>query len=170
MNVLLGARVFVPIMFLVQFLFFSLCFLSLRIACSTGSGYSFPLCGLFHCGPAIAKRKNVFSQLHVLNRSKPVPEGVHVAGGEVAICPSMRAMQLSFFVARQQRQQRQHFPYMFWLPRVHSFIPFCAWIHFSTPKTFGHLSDRSQKIEIDKALTLEHYTPNKVFISPRSCP
>src|SRR5215813_13592519 len=88
MNVLLGARVFVPIMFLVQFLFFSLCFLSLRIACSTGSGYSFPLCGLFHCGPAIAKRKNAFSQLHVLNRSKPVPEGVHVAGGEVAICPS----------------------------------------------------------------------------------
>src|SRR5215813_852146 len=87
MNVLLGARVFVPIMFLVQFLFFSLCFLSLRIACSTGSGYSFPLCGLFHCGPAIAKRKNAFSQLHVLNRSKPVPEGVHVAG-EVAICLS----------------------------------------------------------------------------------
>jgi hypothetical protein len=34
--------------------------------------------------------------------------------------------------------------------------------------TFGHLSDRAKKTEIDKALTLEHYTPNKVFVSPPS--
>src|SRR5262245_60032952 len=32
-------------------------------------------------------------------------------------------------------------------------------------KTFGHLSDRAKKIEIYKALTLEHYIYNKVFVS-----
>jgi len=37
-------------------------------------------------------------------------------------------------------------------------------------KTFGHLSDRAKKTEIDKALTLEHYTLNKVFVSPSSPP
>jgi len=36
----------------------------------------------------------------------------------------------------------------------------------SVQKTFGHLSDRAKKIEIDKALSLEHYTCNKVFVSP----
>jgi hypothetical protein len=35
-------------------------------------------------------------------------------------------------------------------------------------KTFGHLSDRTKKIEIDRVLTLEHYTCNKVFVSPSS--
>jgi hypothetical protein len=38
----------------------------------------------------------------------------------------------------------------------------------SLAKTFGHLSDRAKKIKIDKALTLEHYTRNKVFVSPPS--
>src|SRR5262245_14656701 len=33
------------------------------------------------------------------------------------------------------------------------------------PKRFGHLSDRAKKIEIDKALILEHYIYNKVFVS-----
>src|SRR5215467_14996828 len=51
--------------------------------------------------------------------------------------------------------------------RTHSIreIFFC-----SLRKTFGHLSDRAKKIEIDKTLTLEHYTTNKVFVSPCSCP
>jgi hypothetical protein len=35
----------------------------------------------------------------------------------------------------------------------------------SLAKTFGHLSDSDKKVEIDKALTLEHYTGNKVFVS-----
>jgi hypothetical protein len=32
-------------------------------------------------------------------------------------------------------------------------------------KTFGHLSDRAEKTETDRALTQEHYTSNKVFVS-----
>jgi hypothetical protein len=40
----------------------------------------------------------------------------------------------------------------------------------SLRKTFGHLSDRTKKIEIDKVLILEHYTPKKVFVSPTSPP
>jgi hypothetical protein len=36
----------------------------------------------------------------------------------------------------------------------------------SLVKTFGHLSDTAKKIVIDSVLTLEHYTPNKVFVSP----
>src|SRR5215471_5748923 len=35
----------------------------------------------------------------------------------------------------------------------------------SLAKTFGHLSDRAKKTEIDRVLTLEHYTCNKVFVS-----
>jgi len=34
-----------------------------------------------------------------------------------------------------------------------------------TPKTFGHLSDRAKKTEIDRVLTQEHYISNKVFVS-----
>jgi hypothetical protein len=41
---------------------------------------------------------------------------------------------------------------------------------YSLAKTFGHLSDRAKKIQIDKALTLEHYTRNRVFVSPRRYP
>jgi hypothetical protein len=40
----------------------------------------------------------------------------------------------------------------------------------SLRKTFGHLSDRTKKIEIDKALTLEHHTCNKVFVSREAEP
>jgi hypothetical protein len=40
----------------------------------------------------------------------------------------------------------------------------------SLRKTFGHLSDRAKKIEIDNALTLEHYTDNKVFVSREAEP
>jgi hypothetical protein len=36
----------------------------------------------------------------------------------------------------------------------------------SRRKTFGHLSDSAKKQVIDAILTLEHYTPNKVFVSP----
>src|SRR5215469_9516038 len=39
-----------------------------------------------------------------------------------------------------------------------------------TAKNIRTSFGQSQKIEIDKALTLEHYTPNKVFVSPRTCP
>jgi len=39
-----------------------------------------------------------------------------------------------------------------------------------TAKNIRTSFGQSQKIEIDKALTLEHYTPNKVFVSPCSCP
>src|SRR5262245_30760431 len=35
----------------------------------------------------------------------------------------------------------------------------------SVGKTFGHLSDRAKKQMIDRVLILEHYTPNKVFVS-----
>src|SRR6516164_580221 len=34
----------------------------------------------------------------------------------------------------------------------------------SLAKTFGHLSDRAKKAVIDR-LTVEHHTPNKVFVS-----
>jgi hypothetical protein len=37
----------------------------------------------------------------------------------------------------------------------------------SLRKTFGHLSDRAKKIEIDKALTLEHYIINNAFVSSK---
>src|SRR5262249_2316500 len=39
------------------------------------------------------------------------------------------------------------------------------YVRCSLAKTFGHLADRAKKIEIDKALTLEHYIYNKVFVS-----
>jgi hypothetical protein len=35
----------------------------------------------------------------------------------------------------------------------------------SPAKTFGHLSDSAKKQVIDRALMLEHYTSNKVFVS-----
>src|SRR5262245_52115675 len=35
----------------------------------------------------------------------------------------------------------------------------------SLVKKFGHLSDRTKKIEIDRIIMLEHYTLNKVFVS-----
>jgi hypothetical protein len=37
----------------------------------------------------------------------------------------------------------------------------------SLRKTFGHLSDRAKKTVTNRVLTLEHYTCNKVFVSPR---
>jgi hypothetical protein len=37
---------------------------------------------------------------------------------------------------------------------------------YSLRKTFGHLSDRAKKLVIHSVLTLEHYTLNKVFVSP----
>jgi len=40
----------------------------------------------------------------------------------------------------------------------------------SLRKTFGRVSDTSKKAERTSAVSPEHYTPNKVFVSPRSCP
>src|SRR5262245_58617677 len=87
----------------------------------------------------------------LLNRRKPVLEGVHVARRSTPAFDSAFSWNAC-----------NSYPELYRMMFVHSIreIFVC-----SLRKTFGHLSDRAKKIEIDKALTLEHYICNKVFVS-----
>src|SRR5262245_27317173 len=51
--------------------------------------------------------------------------------------------------------------YVFFRPRLF----YQSHVRLFTAKTFGHLSDRAKKKMIDRVLTLEHYTPNEMFVS-----
>src|SRR5262245_140989 len=89
----------------------------------------------------------------LLNRCQPVLEGVHIAWRSVSAFDSTFAWNACHSC-----------------PEIGMIFVYSIGDMFvcSLVKTFGHLSDRWKNPKRYKALTMEHYIRNKVFVSPFS--
>jgi len=102
-------------------------------------------------GHQYIRRRQKPGVLSFLDRRQPVLEGIHIAWRAASTFDSTFAWN----ACHKNPELSQDDFRLFYQNHVRLF----------TGQTFAHLSARAKKREIDRALTLEHYTPNKAFVS-----